>query len=268
MATDAAAAFFDLDKTVIAKSSSMAFNRPFHAGGLITRRSMLRTAYAQFVYLSAGANHDQMEKLRIFVSQLVKGWDVDQVREIVAETLHTVVDPIVYDEAVNLITSHRQSGRDVVIVSASGTEVVDPIGEMLGADRTLATELEVVDGRYTGEMARYMYGPEKARAIQQLADQHGYDLSISYAYSDSITDAPMLELVGFPAAVNPDKELRKLAQSRDWPIVDFVKPVALHSRLSKPTGKQTLAALAVGGVVAGSWALARSLRHRVKSTPV
>ena len=107
------AAFFDLDKTIIARSSSFAFSKPFQAGGLISRRAMLRSAYAQFVYLVGGADHDQMEKMRQFMSQLTAGWDVATVREIVADTLHHVVDPIVYDEAVSLIEEHRALGRDV-----------------------------------------------------------------------------------------------------------------------------------------------------------
>src|SRR5215213_9706488 len=95
-ATGRPAAFFDLDKTIIAKSSTLAFSKPFQAGGLISRRAVLRTAYAQFVYLVGGADHDQMEKLRSFMSTLVGGWDVATVREIVADTLHNIVDPLVY----------------------------------------------------------------------------------------------------------------------------------------------------------------------------
>ena len=102
---------------------------------------MLRSAYAQFVYLVGGADHDQMEKIRAFMSQLVEGWDVETVKEIVAETLHHVVDPIVYDEAVSLMEEHHRAGRDVVVVSASGTEVVEPIGEMLDADHVIASRL-------------------------------------------------------------------------------------------------------------------------------
>ena len=167
------AAFFDLDKTIIAKSSTLAFSREFQAGGLISRRAMLRSAYAQFVYLVGGADHDQMEKMRQFMSQLTAGWDVATVREIVAETLHHVVDPIVYDEAVSLIEEHRELGRDVVIVSTSGAEVVGPIGAMLGADDVIATQLEIVDGKYTGTIEYYAYAEEKARAIRALADEHG-----------------------------------------------------------------------------------------------
>ena len=165
----ARAAFFDLDKTIIAKSSTLAFSKPFQAGGLISRGAVLRSAYAQFVYVVGGADHDQMEKMRHFMSQLVGGWDVATVREIVADTLHNVVDPLVYDEAVSLIEEHKLAGRDIVIVSTSGTEVVEPIGAMLGADIVVASRLEVVDGKYTGEIDYYAYAEEKARAILELA---------------------------------------------------------------------------------------------------
>ena len=113
-----AAAFFDLDKTIIAKSSTLAFSRPFQAGGLISRRAVLRSAYAQFMYLVGGADHDQMEKLRQFMSQLCAGWDVQTVRDIVAETLHDIVDPLVYEEAVDLISLHQLAGRRLYVLQA------------------------------------------------------------------------------------------------------------------------------------------------------
>ena len=257
-----AAAFFDLDKTIIATSSSLAFSKPFQAGGLITRGTMLRSAYAQFVFLVGGADHDQMEKMRQFMSQLVEGWDVATVREIVADTLHNVVDPIVFDEAVSLIEEHKAAGRDIVIVSASGSDVVEPIGEMLGADHVVSSELEIVDGHYSGDIAYYAYAEEKARAILALAEERGYDLEASYAYSDSITDVHMLEVVGHPAAVNPDRELRKVALARGWEVLRFERPVGLRSRVSLPS-RPTLAALAVGGAVAvGGVIWAGSRRRR------
>lgn len=257
------AAFFDLDKTIIAASSTFAFSRPFQAGGLISRRAVLRSAYAQFVYLVGGADHDQMEKMRQFMSQLCAGWDVATVREIVADTLHHIVDPLVYDEAVSLMEEHRAAGRDIVIVSASGSELVEPIGELLGADHVIASQLEIVDGRYSGEISYYAYGPEKAVAMRRLADELGYDLAECYGYSDSVTDVPMLEAVGFPHAVNPDRELRKIAAANGWPVLVFTKPVALRSRLRLPPVKPTLAFLAVGGVATAGglwWAQVRRRR--------
>ena len=256
------AAFFDLDKTIIAKSSTLAFSKPFQAGGLISRRAVLRSAYAQFVYLVGGADHDQMEKMRAFMSQLCAGWDVATVKDIVADTLHNVVDPIVYDEAVSLIEEHHLAGRDVIIVSTSGAEVVGPIGEMLGADRVIATRMEVVDGKYTGGIDYYAYAEAKAAAILELAAHDGYDLTRCYAYSDSVTDVPMLEVVGHPHAVNPDKELRRVATSKAWPILVFARPVTLGSRMRLPTVKPTLAALAVGGVVVVGGAILVNIRRR------
>jgi HAD superfamily hydrolase (TIGR01490 family) len=226
------AAFFDLDKTIIAKSSVLAFGRPFYQGGLINRRAVLRSAYAQFVFALAGADHDQIERMRAYLTSMCTGWDVAQVRDIVSETLHDIIDPIVYDEAVELIAMHKAAGRDVVIVSTSGEEVVAPIGAMLGADHVVATRMVVEDGRYTGEIERYAYGPEKALAVVQLAEQRGYDLAGSYAYSDSVTDVPMLELVGHPYAVNADRALRKIANEREWPQLTFSNAVPLRERIA------------------------------------
>ncbi|MFT4286760.1 HAD family hydrolase [Nocardioides sp.] len=260
MASGRQAAFFDLDKTIIAKSSTLAFSKPFQAGGLLSRKALLRSVYSQFVYVVGGADHDQMEKMRQFLSELVTGWDVATVKEIVADTLHNVVDPLVYDEAVQLIEEHHALGRDVVIVSASGTEVVEPIGELLGADHVIATTMAIEDGKYTGEIAFYAYAEGKAEAIGRLAEVNGYDLAESFAYSDSATDVPMMEAVGHPFAVNPDKDLRRIAKERDWPVLVFTKPVALRSRL--PAARPTLAALAVGGVVVAGGVIWASARRR------
>ena len=122
---------------------------------------------------------------------------------------------------------------------------------MLGADKVIATRMEIVDGKYTGDIEYYAYAEEKARAIRELADERGYDLERSYAYSDSVTDVPMLEAVGHPHAVNPDRELRRIAAAEGWPVLVFTKPVALRSRVPFPPASPTLAALAVGGVVRG-----------------
>ncbi|MBJ7901706.1 HAD-IB family hydrolase [Streptomyces sp. NPDC004549] len=249
-----AAAFFDLDKTVIAKSSTLTFSKSFYQGGLINRRAALRTAYAQFVFLAGGMDHDQMERMREYLSTLCRGWNVRQVREIVAETLHDLIDPIIYDEAASLIERHHAAGRDVVIVSTSGAEVVEPIGELLGADRVVATRLVVgEDGCYTGEVEYYAYGPTKAEAVRELAASEGYDLDRSHAYSDSVTDLPMLQAVGHPHAVNPDRALRREAVARGWPVLEFRKPVRLKQRLpalSVPPRPALVAMAAVGAAAA------------------
>ena len=251
-ASGRSAAFFDLDKTVIARSSTLAFSRPFYAGGLITRRAMLRSAYAHFFYQVNGADHDQMERMRRYLSNLSTGWDVQQVRDIVAEALADLIQPLVYEEATLLIAEHHDAGREVVIVSASGSEVVEPIGALLGADHVVATRMVVDEGRYTGDIDFYAYGANKAEAMRQLAEERGYDLAECYAYSDSSTDLPMLEAVGHPVAVNADKALRKEALARGWPLLDFTRPVRMRTRLRDGAGDRARAAAAsVGGRLPG-----------------
>jgi len=246
-----AAAFFDLDKTIIAKSSTLAFGRPFYHNGLINRRAVLRSAYAQFMFALAGADADQMDRMRNYITSMCTGWDVAQIREIVSETLHDIIDPIVYNEAVELIEQHKAAGRDVVIVSASGEEVVGPIGEMLGTDDVVATKMVIADGKYTGEIARYVYGAAKAEAVIELAQARGYDLAQCYAYSDSSTDIPMLEAVGHPYAVNPDRALRKAAAEHEWPILSFTNAVPLRERIHPPQKSTALVVAGAGAAAAG-----------------
>ena len=258
------AAFFDLDKTVIAKSSTLAFSRPFFQSGLINRRGVLKSAYAQFVFVSSGADADQVERMRAHLTSLCEGWDVQQVRAIVDETLHDIVDPLVYAEAAELIAQHRNGGDDVVIISASGEEIVTPIAEMIGATHSVGTRMVAVDGRYTGEIDFYCYGENKAAAIKQLAAERGYDLDACHAYSDSITDLPMLEAVGHPAVVNPDRVLRAAATERGWQILTFSKPVSLRSRFHAPSGT-TVAVTAIGiGAIATAGATWYGLHRRRK----
>jgi HAD superfamily hydrolase (TIGR01490 family) len=253
------AAFFDLDKTVIAKSSTLAFSRPFYKGGLVNRRAVLKASYAQFVYLLQGADEDSMDKMRDYLKALCAGWSVQQVQDIVEETLHELIDPLVYAEALELFEEHRAAGREIVIVSSSGEEMVGPIGEMLGVDRVIATRMEVEDGCYTGEIAFYAYGENKATAIEELAAARGWDLAACYAYSDSVTDVPMLAAVGHPVAVNPDKALRKQATENDWPVRVFAKPVRASRRVPTPPGPPVAYAgvLAVSALLALAWALGR-----------
>src|SRR5215472_4934637 len=230
------AAFFDLDKTVIAKSSTLAFSKPFFDQGLINRRAVLKSTYAQFLFLMSGADHDQMDRMRSYLTNMCTGWDVEQVKSIVSETLHDIVDPLVFAEAANLIADHKLCGRDVVIVSASGEEIVGPIAQALGATHAMATRMVVEDGKYTGEVAFYCFGDGKVQAIQELAAREGYPLEHCYAYSDSITDLPMLDAVGHPSVVNPDRGLRKEANERGWPVLAFSRPVSLRDRIPAPSG--------------------------------
>ncbi|UJW34637.1 HAD-IB family hydrolase [Saccharothrix sp. AJ9571] len=256
------AAFFDLDKTIIASSSALAFSRPLLSRGLINRRAALKSAYAQLVFSLSGADASKTERMRAEISALCRGWDVEQVRAIVAETLHDVVDPLVYAEAAELIAEHREKGHDVIVLSATGEEVVSPIAEMLGATHSVGTRMQIVDGRYSGEVDFYCYGENKAVAAKRLAAERGYDLAGCAAYTDSSTDIPLLEVVGSPHVVNPDRLLRRLAAERGWPVLAFTHPVPLRTRLAGPA---LAVGIGVGAVAAGAtW---YGLAKRRKSKP-
>jgi len=256
------AAFFDLDKTVLAKSSTLAFSKPFFSQGLINRRAVLKSTYAQFLFLMSGADHDQMDRMRSYITTMCTGWDVEQVKSVVGETLHDIVDPLVFAEAAVLIADHKLCGRDVVIVSASGEEIVGPIARALGATHAMATRMVVEDGKYTGEIEFYCYGEGKAEAIRALAAREGYALQHCYAYSDSITDLPMLETVGHPTVVNPDRALRKEAGTRGWPVRSFSKPVSLRDRIPAPSTAAVATSAAVGMSALAAGALTYSLLRR------
>ncbi|ATE52090.1 HAD-IB family hydrolase [Actinosynnema pretiosum subsp. pretiosum] len=259
------AAFFDLDKTVIAKSSTLAFSRPFFQEGLINRRAVLKSAYAQFVFMLAGADDDQMDRMRSHITALCSGWDVEQVRSIVEETLHDIVDPLVYKEATQLISDHKAQGHDVVVVSASGEELVSPIAQMVGADLSVGTRMVTSSGRYSGEVDFYCAGENKAVMVKQLAAERGYDLERCHAYSDSVSDLPLLEAVGHPTAVNPDRGLRKAATQRGWPVLAFTDPVSLRARIPRPSGA-AVAVTAIGlGATVAAGAAWYGLRRRRRS---
>ncbi len=256
------AAFFDLDKTVIAKASIAAFGRPFYQGGLVNRRLIVRSVVSQIVYLHLGASEQKLARVRESMLTLTKGWDREQIREIVREALEETVEPIIYAEALDLIEAHRAAGNKVYLVSASPEEIVEPLAEHLGVDGCIATRAVVDDeGRYTGEMDFYAYGPLKAEAMRELAAAEGFDLDESSAYSDSYTDLPMLEAVGHPVAVNPDRVLAKVAREHGWEVMHFSKPVRLRDRVGVPSLSMTAtaagitAAATAGALVA--WRMAR-----------
>jgi HAD superfamily hydrolase (TIGR01490 family) len=259
------AAIFDLDKTIIAKSRTFAFGKPLFRQGLINRRAVLKSSYAQFVYLLAGADDDQMERMRAHITALCAGWEVDQVKSIVEETLHDIVDPLIYKEATELIAEHRAKGHDIVVVSASGQELVELIGQLLGATHAVGTRAKVRDGRYTGEIEFYCAGKNKAAVAHELAAQQGYRLPSCYAYSDSVADLPLLEAVGHPTAVNPDRALRREAAHRGWPVLSFVEPTSLRSRIPTPSGAAVVAASVGLGALAATGAAWYGLRRRRRS---
>jgi HAD superfamily hydrolase (TIGR01490 family) len=257
------AAFFDLDKTVIATSSVMALGGTLYREGLISKRTIVRGLYAQVIYMLVGADDEKMERMREAMLTLTRGWDQARVKQIVRETFDDVLTPIIYAEALELIEEHRLAGRKTVLVSSSPIETVEPIGEHLGVDDVIATRARLdSEGRYTGELEFYAYGAHKAEAIREMAVAEGLDLARSYAYSDSITDLPMLELVGHPVAVNPDRELARVAREREWDIRYFQRPVRLRDRVPVPSRGPTLAAGTVAAAIGTAIVLLFWLRRR------
>ncbi len=169
------AAFFDLDKTIISRSSSLALSRPLYRAGMVSRGQLMRGAYAQLVYLLVGADEQKMERLKGALLALTKGWDRTQIEDLVREVLLEVIDPYVYQEALDLIALHRSEGRSIYIVSSSPEEVVRPLARHFGASGVIATRAAVdAAGRYTGELAFYAYGQLKADAIVALARADGH----------------------------------------------------------------------------------------------
>ena len=257
------AAFFDLDKTIVSRSSSLALSRPLYRAGMVSRGQLLRGAYAQLVYLLVGADERKMERLKEGLLQLTTGWERTEIERLVEDVLLEIIDPHVYAEALELLAEHRAAGRAIYIVSSSPEEVVKPLARHFGVSGVIATRAQVgADNRYTGALEFYAYGEQKAEAMRELAERHALDLEASFAYSDSITDAPMLQAVGHPVAVNPDRELRRLAEERGWDVRNFRRPVRLRTRIVSvvPRTRPSIAAVAGGVVIAGVllWIAVRS----------
>ncbi len=257
------AAFFDLDKTIVARSSPLALGRSFFKEGLISRSFLMKSLYAQLMFQLMGADEEKMERMRVEAAKLTAGWEQEKVRTVVTEVLEEVMSPLIYAEALELMHDHRAAGRVVCIVSSSPEEVVEPLAKLLYVDRYIATRPKIVDGKYTGELDFYAYGPYKAEAMRGLAEEMGMDLERSFAYSDSVTDLPMLEAVGNPVVVNPDKGLRKLAAERGWAVEFFRNPVSIRDRLPRlraPEVSRTngaAAAAGLAGVAAALWWVSR-----------
>jgi HAD superfamily hydrolase (TIGR01490 family) len=216
-----AAAFFDLDRTLLRRSSALALAPAFRRRGIISRRQMIKAAAWQVLFVMRGASHEAVRAAAEDGLLLLEGRTPQEMRELVAESLETVLRPLVYAESLQLVERHRRRCEPVYIVSATLQEIVEGIADDLGFDGALGTVCEVVDGRYTGKAIRALHAQAKASCVRSLAADMGWDLAVSTAYSDSHTDLPFLEAVGRPVAVNPDRALRRIATERGWPIMEF-----------------------------------------------
>ena len=215
------AAFFDLDRTLISRSSSLSLAPAFHRRGLLRRRDRAKALIAQLVFMRYGAGTTRVGQTAESAMVFLKGLPVDDMREIVAEAVETAFRPHVYRDALDLVTRHRERGERSFIISAALQEIVDALVAELGFDGGLGSTAEVEDGVYTGRVERRLDGKAKAEALALLAVEEEIDLAESTAYSDSASDVPFLEAVGNPVAVNPDRKLRGIAAQRSWRVLRF-----------------------------------------------
>ena len=247
------AAFFDLDRTLLRRSSTLALAGSFRVYGVIGHVGLAKAAFWQLLFVARGAGAERVRKAAEDGLMLLKGFSPGQMRELVAGALEPILRPLVYAEPLHLVRRHRERGERVYIVSAALQEVVDAIADDLDFDGALGTVCEVEGGVYTGRSVRSLHGVAKADAVRELAAREQIDLGASTAYSDSHTDLPFLEAVGRPVAVNPDRELARVAAERGWEVLAFNE--RLHPPPARRIGPVVVALpLAVGAAI---WAARR-----------
>ncbi|HVL80458.1 MAG TPA: HAD-IB family hydrolase [Actinomycetota bacterium] len=213
-----AAAFFDLDRTLIADSSALAMVEAFSEAGLVSSFEKPLAEAGRFFYRAVGETWIGMQLTRRSIQRLA-GWSVEDVSG--AARLSVAKLPV-YEEARALIDRHHADGHLVVIATSTGRELVEPVAEALGADRLISSEYEKEEGRFTGRLVgQWLWGPDKAEAVRRFAEEEDIDLEESYAYSDSYYDRHLMELVGYPRPVNPDPLLRAYAVRKGWPVLAF-----------------------------------------------
>jgi HAD superfamily hydrolase (TIGR01490 family) len=241
------AAFFDLDRTLIAGSSAFTLAIAARAAGMIPAREFVRDSVGAVTFRLRGASDDTTDAAKDRALRFVAGIRQDDLSALNERVLPTLLGKI-RPEARRLLDRHRHAGRSTYIVSAAPQEIVEPLALSLGMTGGIGTRGEVVDGAYTGHLAGpFCYGEGKVEAIAELARWDGLDLSQCFAYSDSASDLPMLQAVGHPVAVNPDSRLERHARDHGWPVVHF-------SRRSKQVIRRTAAGFATATIAAGSFA--------------
>jgi len=214
------AAFFDVDRTVVRGSSMLALAGALRRAGLVSRRASITALVRGLQFSARGYSEEEVRQAVRAMGEVVRGMDAAALSRVAGEAIPSALAPRVYGEAQRLMEWHRHRGHLVFLVSASTHELIAKLGDILGADGVVASDAEIVDGRYTGRVA-LCHGIPKAEAVRHLAESHGIDLGHSYAYGDGIGDLPMLSLVGHPTAVNPDRRLRRAARRRGWHELHF-----------------------------------------------
>jgi HAD superfamily hydrolase (TIGR01490 family) len=219
-----AAAFFDVDNTILRGSSSFLFGKSAFERKFFSRKDFWRFAWHQFLFIWKGENNDKLSALKDRALVLIQGQRLADLQELVDEVFEKHIKLKLWPETVRLAKDHIKQGREVWLVTAAPQELGDVIAHELGLTGAIGTKVESKNGILTGKLVGTpIHGPEKRRAIKALAKDRNLSLRRSYAYSDSQNDLPMLTAVGHPVAVNPDKILTRYAKAADWPIYDFKK---------------------------------------------
>jgi HAD superfamily hydrolase (TIGR01490 family) len=245
-----AAAFFDLDRTLMAGSSAYHFGRAMYKAGNMSRRQIARDALDQIRFRLQGASDAAVNVLLDRVLEGIKGQRVVDLARMTPDVLAGIL-PRVYPQMLDVVRSHQDAGRPCYIATAASHPAAQILATALVMDGAFGTKWEIHDGVYTGRLdGPFAYGEGKAQALREFAAEQGIDLSASWAYTDAVSDLPMLEAVGHPVAVNPDVGLAEVARREGWDVLRFEK---LGERLR--VASAVLAAAAVGG--SGSWLAAR-----------
>jgi HAD superfamily hydrolase (TIGR01490 family) len=245
-----AAAFFDLDRTLMAGSSAYHFGRAMYKAGQMNRRQITRDAVDQIRFRLEGATDAAVNVLLDRVLEGIKGRRVVDLRRLTPDVLAGIL-PRVYPQMLTVVREHQDAGRPAFIATAASEPAAEILADALVMDGAMGTRWEVEDGVYTGRLdGPFAYGEGKADRLRQFADERGIDLRQSWAYSDAASDLPMLEAVGHPVAVNPDGGLAEVAKREGWEVLRFEK---LGERLR--VAAAVAIAAAVGG--SGSWLAAR-----------
>ena len=253
-----AAAFFDLDRTLIAGSSGLPWARAAARAGLISRGQMLRWGLEGLRFRLRGSTDQATEKLLGEIKEVFNGTSAREIARLAPQVLVGVL-PRIYPEMLEEVYAHQDAGRPTFIVSAAGDELVQLLARILYMDGGIGTAYEVTDdGMFTGELGGpFIYGEGKVEAMRAFAADHDIDLATSYAYSDSVSDLPMLKAVGNPVVVNPDEELTRIAREQGWRVMRFEK---LGRRLALGVLSLTLvtAGLLGGRHKIGTWPTRKS----------
>lgn len=243
----AAAAFFDLDKTLMAGSSGMQFARIARRRGLISRAQVMHWGREHLLYRLRGATDEETAQVMQVAQETLANVPATEVARMWPEVLAGIL-PRIYPEMLAEVHRHQDAGRRTYIVSAAGSDMVASLADVLGMDGGIGTRYVInEEGVFTGELdGPFVYGPGKVPAMERIAAEDGIDLKESWAYSDSASDLPMMEAVGNAVAVNPDAPLVAAAKVNGWQIMRFDR----LGRNLTVAGTVT-AAVALGGL--GSW---------------